>query len=72
MEFAHVACFSKPSNSTVRHVTDMTPEEVEENILKWLHESEAGAKDALKAIRSAYPQLLSEESSDIRGVTRDD
>ena len=42
----------------------MTPEEAEENILKWLHEAEAGSKDALKAIRSAYPQLLRESQED--------
>ena len=55
----------EPIKQTVRHVTDMTPEEVEEIILRWLHESEAGAKDALKAVRSAYPQLLSEEARQI-------
>ena len=49
----------------------MTPEQVEENILRWLHESEAGAQDALKTIQFAYPQLLSEEARQIlEGVTR--
>ncbi len=50
----------------------MTPEEVEENILKWLHESEAGAKDALKTIRSAHAQLLSEEVRQIFRESQED
>ena len=39
------SCFQlEPTKQIVRHVTDTTPEGVEENVLQHLHEAEVGAK----------------------------